>query len=59
MPTCALSVIVISYNTREMTLACLRSLRDETRVPYELIVVDKMLLMARLRPLQSNSLELC
>ena len=40
MPTCALSVIVISYNTREMTLACLRSLRDETRVPYELIVVD-------------------
>ena len=36
----ALCVIVVSYNTREMTLACLRSLRDETRTPHEVIVVD-------------------
>jgi GT2 family glycosyltransferase len=35
-----LCVIVVSYNTREMTLACLRSLRDETRTPHEVIVVD-------------------
>lgn len=34
------SVIVVSYNTREMTLACLRSLHDQTTVPYELLVVD-------------------
>lgn len=34
------SIIVVSYNTREMTLDCLRSLAAETRTPYELIVVD-------------------
>ena len=34
------SIIVISFNTREMTLECLRSVRRETHVPYELIVVD-------------------
>lgn len=34
------SVIVVSYNTRAMTLACLRSVADQTTVPYELIVVD-------------------
>lgn len=35
-----ISVLVISYNTRDMTLACLRSVQAETTVPYELIVVD-------------------
>lgn len=34
------SVLVVSYNTREMTLACLRSLAAETRTPHEVIVVD-------------------
>ena len=34
------SILVVSYNTRELTLACLRSVIAETRVPYELIVVD-------------------
>jgi hypothetical protein len=34
------SIIVVSYNTREMTLDCLRSVVAETKVPYELIVVD-------------------
>jgi len=34
------SVIVVSYNTREMTLACLRSLASETTVEREVIVVD-------------------
>lgn len=34
------SIIVISYNTREMTLACLESVFAETRTPFELIVVD-------------------
>ena len=40
MDTPELSIIVISYNTREMTLACLQSVYDETRTPFELIVVD-------------------
>jgi len=35
-----LSIIVISYNTRDMTLECLRSVAVETRSPYELIVID-------------------
>lgn len=36
-----LSVIVVSYNTRELTLACLRSLYAETRATdFELLVVD-------------------
>ena len=35
-----LSIIVISYNTREMTLACLASVYAETKTPFELIVVD-------------------
>ena len=34
------SIIVVSYNTREMTLECLRSLAAETRIPHEVIVVD-------------------
>ncbi len=36
-----LSIIVVSYNTRELTLACLRSVYEQTRqTPFELIVVD-------------------
>ena len=35
-----LSIVVISYNTREMTLACLASVYAETKTPFELIVVD-------------------
>lgn len=39
--TPALSVIVVSYGTREMTLECLSSVVRETRdTPYEAIVVD-------------------
>ncbi|MBX3596113.1 MAG: glycosyltransferase family 2 protein [Rhizobiaceae bacterium] len=34
------SIIVVSYNTREMTLECLRSVYAETQTPFELIVVD-------------------
>jgi GT2 family glycosyltransferase len=34
------SVIVVSYNTREMTLDCLASLERETRAPHETIVWD-------------------
>ncbi len=36
----ALTIIVVSYNTREMTLACLRSVFRETRTAFELIVLD-------------------
>ena len=34
------SIIVVSYNTRELTLACLRSIERETARPHEIIVVD-------------------
>ena len=34
------SILVISYNTREMTLACLRSVIAQTKTPFELIVLD-------------------
>ena len=34
------SIIVVSYNTRQLTLECLRSVVAETEIPYELIVVD-------------------
>ena len=35
-----LTIIVVSYNTRAMTLDCLRSVRDRTQTPHEVIVVD-------------------
>jgi len=34
------SILVISYNTQAMTLACLASIAAETRVPHEVIVLD-------------------
>lgn len=34
------SVLLVSYRTRELTLACLESLKAATRTPYETIVVD-------------------
>jgi GT2 family glycosyltransferase len=36
----SVSIIVVSYNTREMTLACIDSVRRETSVWHEIIVVD-------------------
>ena len=36
-----LTIVIISFNTRDMTLECLRSVQAETRdVSYEIIVVD-------------------
>ncbi|SMX24263.1 glycosyltransferase family 2 protein [Boseongicola aestuarii] len=40
MNTSDLSIVVISHNTRDMTLACLKSVYAETKTPFELIVVD-------------------
>ncbi len=35
------SIIIISYNTREMTLACINSILEQTKgISYEIIVVD-------------------
>ena len=34
------SVLIISYNTRALTLACLASLAEQTSLPHEIIVVD-------------------
>jgi GT2 family glycosyltransferase len=37
----ALSILMVNWNTREMTLACLRSLYAQTeRTPFEVILVD-------------------
>lgn len=37
----AVSIIIVSFNTRELTLACIRSIIDETRShAYEIIVID-------------------
>ena len=35
-----LSIIIVSYNTREMTLACIESVKSETQTPFEVIVID-------------------
>ena len=35
-----LSIVIVSYNTREMTLACLASVYAQTQAPFEVIVVD-------------------
>jgi len=41
MPPCALSIIIVSFNTRELTLVCLRSIYRETSgVEFEVIVFD-------------------
>ena len=34
------SVLIVSYNTRELTLACLRSVIAQTRTPHEILVLD-------------------
>ena len=45
-PACAdqsapdLSILIVSYQTREMTLACLRSVMAETKAPFEILLVD-------------------
>lgn len=39
-PDPIVSILVISYNTRAMTLDCLASVLAETRVPHELVVLD-------------------
>ena len=34
------SIIVVSYNTRDLTLKCLETVFEQTTVPFELIVLD-------------------
>lgn len=34
------SILVVNYNTREMTLECLRSIARETSLPHEVILID-------------------
>lgn len=38
--SCRLSIVVVSWNTRALTLRCLASLEATVRTPFELIVVD-------------------
>lgn len=38
---CLVSILLVSFNTREMSLACLKSIYDETKeVTFEILVVD-------------------
>ena len=39
-PEPAVSIVVVSFETREMTLECLASIARETRAPHEVIVID-------------------
>ena len=39
-PIPQLSIIIISYNTREMTLDCIASVYEQTSSPFEIIVID-------------------
>ena len=34
------SILIVSYNTRELTLAAISSVARETKVPHEIIVID-------------------
>ena len=40
MTSPVVSIIVISYNTKQMTLDCLASVYEQTKMPFELVVVD-------------------
>src|ERR1700761_6174204 len=35
-----LTIIIVSYQTRDMTLACIRSVIEQTATSYEIIVLD-------------------
>ncbi|MDZ7342474.1 MAG: glycosyltransferase family 2 protein, partial [candidate division KSB1 bacterium] len=39
-PSLDLSVIIVSYNTRDLTLNCLKSVFSQNHISYEVIVVD-------------------
>lgn len=39
-PEPVVTIIVLSYNTRELLMRCVESVRQHTDLPYELIVVD-------------------
>jgi len=41
MKTVVLSIIIVHYKTRELTLQCLRSIREfKPRVPHEILLID-------------------
>jgi GT2 family glycosyltransferase len=40
LPQPTISVVIVSYNTRDMTLECLRSVFDQTDASLDVIVVD-------------------
>ncbi len=39
-PSPVVSIIVVSYNTRDLTLRCLETVFEQTTIPFELIVID-------------------
>lgn len=41
-PPPRVSIVIVSYNTRAMTLDCLRSVAEETTIPHEVILLDNV-----------------
>ena len=39
-PECAVSIVIVNWNTCDILRSCLTSIADETRLPHEVIVVD-------------------
>jgi len=39
-PTVLVSIVIINYNTFQLTCECIQSIRETTHVPYEVILVD-------------------
>jgi GT2 family glycosyltransferase len=42
MPPATVSILIVTYNSRAVLSACLASIAAETRLPYEIIMVDNV-----------------
>ncbi len=55
MKTCELSIIIVNYNTKQLTMECIKSIvSTTTNINYEIIVVDNSTLPTERISLDSN-----